>query len=267
MKNLIKILGLLAIFGMFIIQSCEKTDLQPDEQSAEDEARAEYIVGDAFALANGAAGGDNGGGGKLSLDSTDCPVIAITGFFPNRTMTLTFDSCEYKGATRDGVINVEFVRQQDSSQHYASMAISFTEYYIDGINVEGNIVVAVGGNDSVPSFTITQTDIVLTFPDNRTIQRNSVQEFSMEEGFVTPEGDDDVFVINGTSNSVNRDSVSYSSVQADVRYERACGNIPVSGTTTITSDDNITTINFGEGDCDNIIVVTANGITKTITLD
>ena len=253
--NILKLLSLLFLSVLFVFSSCKKPD--PDTQSAEDDARGSYIMADAFAASNDASGDD----GKSFLV---CPDV-----YRNNvdTVILTFNNCEFRGVTRNGVITVAYTINQTIGLRAVNMRVTFDNYTFGGKKLEGIITTSVGGALVGPTYTVKGANMKVTFADGKTISWNSDQTYTMVQGFATPGIDDNIIEISGTVDGVNREGESYSSVYEKVRIVRSCSSgYPVSGTVTITSDKGETIIDYGDGTCDSIITVTNEGISVEITL-
>jgi len=253
------IIALFIAIGLTVLSSCQKSD--PDSQSAEDDARGSYIMADAFAVSNNEAGGDNG---KILADS----CMSVVRDTAAHTVTITFDNCDFRGKIRNGIIHVGYTRVPTQGPKAVSLNITFENYTIDGIKVEGAIRTTFGGTYKVPEIHIIATDMKATFKDGRFITWSSDKTFKITEGFGDGNIDTNVLEISGTVTGTNRAGNDFTSVYDKVTIDRACEyGYPISGTVTITSDKGITVIDYGSGECDDIITVTNNGVTVTIHLD
>ncbi len=252
------VLGMLISVALFI-SSCETA--QPDNQSAEDEARGSYIMADAFAVSNNEAGG---GGGK---SIPDCMVVVRDTLSNPKTLTITYTNCDFRGAVRNGTIHASYTVGAQGDRAISAV-ITFENYTFDGIEVEGTITTTFGGTILVPEIDVVAENMIFTFTDNRTVSYSSDLTFTFVDGFRDGVLNNIVYVVNGTSEGVNRLGKSYSAVYNTVRTEGDCGTgYPVSGTVTVNSDKGESVIDFGNGICDNIITVTNGGVSITITLD
>ncbi len=255
--NFFKILSVFFALGLFALASCEKPD--PDAQSAEDDARGSYIMADAFAIGNTEAGS----GGKAYLP--ECVDV-----YRNQrdTVILAFNNCDYNGAVRNGSIIVNYTLRPLIGDRAANIIVTFDNYTMDDVSVEGTITTTFGGTILRPEIQIIADNMLASFPDNRTISWSSDKTFTIVSGFGDGSFLTNVVEMSGTASGVNRKGESYSSVYNSVKVERSCdAGYPVSGTTTIESDKGTSVIDYGEGECDKVITVTNNGVTITITLD
>jgi len=261
-----KFLSLAIIFfvALFFNLACENPE-QPDTQSAEDDARGALVVSDAFAYSNSAASSDPG---KSGIDTTGCFSIAFDGIYPDRVITMTFDSCvSDAGVVRDGQIIVNLNGEWGNGRQ---MTITFNSYSVDGVSVAGAITTTYNLIAENPSFNIKAENMVLTFTDDRTISWTSDKTYLMTAGMDTPFIQiDDIFLISGTSNGVNRIGDSYSTEYVDVEADKSC-EWPKTGIVNITkAEEETTTFDFdqdGSAECDNIVKVTKGDITIYIEL-
>ncbi|MCF6366283.1 MAG: hypothetical protein L3J35_08785 [Bacteroidales bacterium] len=254
--NLFKILSVFFALGLFALASCEKPD--PDAQSAEDDARGSYIMADAFAVGNTEAGGT----GKASLP-------ACVDVYRNQTDTivLTFNNCDYLGSVRSGSLIINYTRL-DIGARAVNIIITFDNYTIDGIAVEGKITTTFGGTYIRPEINVVAENMSATFTDNKTISWSSDKTFTIVSGFGDGNISTNIIEMSGTASGINRQGKSYSSVYNKVRIERSCtAGYPVSGTVTIESDKGTSVIDYGNGTCDKTITVTNNGVTVEVTLN
>lgn len=255
-----KIVAIIFALGLMFFSACQKPD--PDSQSAEDDARGSYIMADAFAVGNNEAG-DDGSGKAFYPEGMTVVRDSVA-----HTVTITFDSCEFRGKLRNGIINVKYTRIPTIGLRALNLRITFDDYTIDGIKVEGAILTTFGGTYLIPEINVIANNMKATFPDDKFITWSSNKTFKITEGFGDYNIDNNVLEISGTADGTNRAGDTYHSVYDKVTIDRACEyGYPVSGTVTITSDNGTTVIDYGKGDCDDIITVTNNGVTLTIHLN
>jgi len=255
--NLFKILAVFFALGLFAITSCNKPD--PDKQSAEDDARGGYMMADAFALGNDNAG-DNG---KASFPEG----MDVQRDVETHTVTITFTNCNYRGSVRNGIVKIQHAKQSFGIRAF-NLTITFENYTMDEVGLEGSINTTFGGSYLKPSIHVVATGMKATFKDGKELTWSSDKTFTIEVGFTDDEVDN-VVVMSGTATGVNRDGKSFSSTYTNVKLNRACedSKYPVSGTVSIESDKGTTVIDYGNGECDNIVSITNNGVTIEVTLD
>lgn len=98
-----------------------------------------------------------------------------------------------------------------------------------------------------------------------------VREFSgerkWESGFGTPEVDDDIFYMTGSGTITVNDEITFSrTIIEPIKIDRSC-KYPLSGIIEISRDGETMTIDYGDGECDNIAVVTKDEVSEEIELD
>ncbi len=255
-----RILVLFFAVGLMFFSACEQPD--PDSQSAEDDARGSYIMADAFAVANNEAG-DDGTGKILYPDGMTVERDTI-----KHTVTITFDNCDFRGRIRNGIIHVAYTRIPTVGLRAVNLTVTFEDYSIDNIKVEGSMITSFGGTYLIPEINVIGTNMKATFPDGKYISWSSNMTYKITEGFGDYDISNNVLEVSGTSSGTNRAGVDYSAIYDKVTVDRACSyGYPISGTVTISSDDKETVIDYGDGDCDDVITVSNNGVSITIHLD
>jgi hypothetical protein len=182
-------------------------------------------------------------------------------------MTLTFDNCITNGITRNGQIVVTLGSVWNVG---STMTITFNQYTVNGISVEGTVVADYSLVTLIPTFTLSEQKMKLTFADGKTSTWDSERVFTMNSGALTPLiRIDDIFLINGTKSGVNRYGEEYSSEYIEVESDKSC-DWPKKGIVKVSkTGDDPTVIDFdqdGNAACDNIIKVSKNGFEFTISL-
>ena len=156
-----KIIALFFAIGLMVFSSCNKPD--PDTQSAEDDARGSYIMADAFAVSNNEAGDDSNGKTAYPDGMTvDRDPIA-------HSLTITFDNCNFRGKVRNGIIHVGYTLVSQMGLRAFNLVITFEDYSIDNIKVEGTIRSNFGGTYLIPEINLIATNMKATFTDGKFI--------------------------------------------------------------------------------------------------
>ncbi len=256
-----KITVILFAAVLMVFSACQK--IKPDAQSAEDDARGSYIMADAFALSNTEAG--NPGPGKTGYPEN----MTVERDSVKHTVKITFENCEYLGKLRNGVVNILYAENPTQCERAVNLtAVTFENYTFDGVGVEGTISSTFGGSCEKPEIKVRASNMVATFTDGKKIKWASDMVFTITEGFNDTDMTNDKFLISGTQSGINRDDKSFTSSYTEVGIDGACElGYPVSGTVDIKSNKSTTTINYGEGACDDAMTISANGIELTIHLD
>ena len=270
-KIVLSILSIIFILSMFLISCEEEGTFDPDTVTAEDNARAEGVFGDIFALTSNNTS-EEGGGKALLGDSTDCfdVDIVIDTVAGTRTMTLTFDEagCDLgDGVIRKGQIIAVYEPNWFSGAG-KTVTTTFNEFSRDNNVVNGTIEIVFLRLDGLkPVHKITATDMSITLEDGKTIAWSGERTIKWLNGFLTRRNrKDDILEINSEITGTNRNGEAYTSLGVNVVKDYTCEyKMPVSGTINITKGTDIMSVDFGNGDCDCEYVLTQNGVSVTLT--
>ncbi len=198
----------------------------------------------------------------------DCPTRTVEpadGTFP-KTITIDYgESCTSpRGREKSGQIVVTISAPLNETG--ATRTITFVDYYVDGVKLEGSSSWVNNGNKS---FTRSFNHKV-TYPDGDTAMWEAEHTYSLVTGAETPRIFDDVIQITGSSSGTNRDGKTYSSeIIEPLVKAKLCPWIS-NGIREVNRNGNIFTIDYGYGDsdCDNKTEVTLpNGETKIIRIE
>lgn len=196
----------------------------------------------------------------------DCVIRTIEETANGAIVTLDFgDGCEGKrGNVFAGKIVITYVRADGEF----SKSVAFEGFSINDNIINGSISVSkvkenTSGN---PERTYT-IDLTINLATGETITKKGEKIKEMIEGHDTDDRGDDVFLISGYWDSVNKNGVAKkATITTSLRREYACKYI-VSGVIEITKGERTYTLNFGDGTCDNVAIVTdASGNSWEITL-
>lgn len=248
--------------------ACEKDNSLTEEDSitmtAEDAAVMEDVVAELEEQIEYQVEFRSGG-------DENCPTISVTpddGSFP-KMITIDFgDSCEGpNGKVYTGQIIVE--QSAPMGEAGATRSITFQNFSIDGVQVEGSKTLTNDGpnNQGQPTFTHQVSGLVLTFPDGSSSSFDATWTRIWIEGYDTDMWIDDVFAITGSASGVNRAGVPFSSeIVEPLIKKRICPWI-VAGVKQVSKGDATFTIDYGDGACDRWATLTLpSGETKQIKL-
>jgi hypothetical protein len=194
-------------------------------------------------------------------------IVTTNGGFP-KTITLDYGTgVELQNGTKiKGKIII--VVSASPRTNGATRTATFNNFYVDSLNIAGTRTMTF----SVASVgTVTNNivgNIVLTFPNGTTIQRETEKTRTFVEGFTTP-GDysDDKFQITGFTNSVSSEGYSFSATIVEPLIRLGTCRYIVKGVVSMAKNDEVMAeLNYGDGNCDDIATITKNGQTKQITL-
>jgi len=275
-----KIFLMITAFLILSFNSCRKDPLNLDQSNidlADDDAVSEAVFEDIFnnideatAMLDDAM--KSGDAKSLVLSGESCPVITVThpssGIWP-KTVTIDYGSgCTgFYDNTRSGRIIIEVTGPRTLAGSMRS--VTFDNYYINDIKVEGEKVYENLGLNSNDNFVISVilSDGKLILPDGATIERNSEHQREWLSGFLTPDKWDDECLITGTASGTNIDGIAYSSeIMVPLLWKRVCRFV-VSGTVKLErSGAEPLELDYGTGECDNKAVLSRGDESREILL-
>jgi hypothetical protein len=231
------------------------------------------IAEDQFSMKQSGVTGKSSGTVKSFL-----PACAVTTWtYVDGTFTGTIDfgteGCTLEnGNVLKGKITLSFSGNFMTPEH--TITYSFDQFYHNGNKIQGSktITRTLESTDLIaaehPVFTYT-VDMTITFEDGSVYSRTGNRVKEMTEGYDTKGNwSDNVFLVTGSETTTwpNGDTSS-STIKTPLRYEMACKKpFPVSGTVSKIKNDVETLVDYGTGECDNLISVTTAGVTTTIEL-
>ena len=196
----------------------------------------------------------------------------ITHDSENKTITIDFgDGCEgSNGRVRSGKIIITYTDFRFVPGSVFTYVLE--DFAIDGRQIEGtrvieNVSVTIDDN---PVFHITLTDGKITFLDG-TVATREVDRLRMWVRASNPINDEFHILEGSTANGVNREGLNYEvTVLETLIYKRNCREgrrfIPVAGVKEIKKGDDVIIIDFGDGECDNLVTINFNGRIETIEI-
>ncbi|WP_075603810.1 hypothetical protein [Saccharicrinis aurantiacus] len=202
--------------------------------------------------------------------SGECPNITISseeGGFP-RTVILDYgDSTELT----DGRIisgEVEIVLSNKDVIGGSTRTITYNNFTVDDVNMNGTSVKSFTGGKTEDKVVNIVSDLVIVLPEGVTINRTAEKIRTWSTGLDTPEDhSDDVMEITGWADCEDSDGNTYRRDITTPLVKKGDCRFVVSGEVNITKGDNtFATINYGDGECDNIAVVTTEEESKEITI-
>lgn len=208
-----------------------------------------------------------------TISTFDCRTLTIqendNGEFWPRNYTIDYGEigCEgFNGVLRSGKINVsitDFWKNTDSKR-----TITFEDFYQNDIKLEGIKTITntgVNENDNLSWQKLIDANVINI--DEQSMSWKSERISEMTAGSETFIFADDEYSVTGTSTGVNYDGVNFTmEVTSPLLYKSGCF-WPLNGIIVISiNGESDITIDYGNGECDNIATSTVNGITTTITL-
>lgn len=275
MKKL-KLFAVLALaFTITIVTtSCQKDENKTiDNTSASaDDAFAESLFDNITKIADEAYNT-----GSVGLKSTndgmylsDCATVTLdTTSFPHM---LTIDFGEENCLCNDGRYRRGKILLSFTGRYWwpgTVLTYTFDDFYVNDNRVEGTKVITnMGYNDEGNYyFNVEVISVIHRIESGKTLSWNSSTVREWIEGATTWNRHDDVYLITGSSNGIRPNGNTWTrEIVNPLRVEIGCKWI-VSGTMEITPEGLPTRIvDWGNGECDNIITVIVNGVTYTVFL-
>lgn len=269
---------MLFAFAVFMNISCKKiNDLQDTEETVDlskKQSIADQFTDDAFNQMNDALESVGLVDGKKNTNITGrittCAAVSVSGGSFPKTVTLDFgiNGCTsgQNNVLRKGIITIVV---SDTFRKPGSTAVmTFNNYYVNGYKKEGTITWLNTSTPGTRSWTRTYVNGVITAPDGRVWNHNSVRNISMVAGLSTPrDWSDDAYTITGTAQTVNPNGVSrQSTIQTPLHKAVSCDYID-QGSIFYQGNNHTLLLDFGNGTCDDQATVSVNnGTVRTITL-
>ncbi|MBT3382433.1 MAG: hypothetical protein HN778_12345 [Prolixibacteraceae bacterium] len=205
---------------------------------------------------------------NLRYKFEQCPDIHIEseeGGYP-KTITLDYgDSTVLRtGRVLSGVITVEISGPRFSPDY--NRMVTYTDFGVDSLLINGNSLVTFDKDEDV--FRTITSDFSFLLANGMTVDRTSERVWEWIEGMETEEDqNDDVIQITGFSNAETSEGDVYRKeiVEPLIRM-RDCHFI-VQGIVEITlNGELISSLDYGNGDCNNIAILTKDGETYEVDL-
>lgn len=253
----------------FFISSCDK---EPEDSVDTSFAEVESQGDDAFSEVDGIAQSSlvfYSVGGRTTEEGDSlirCATKSIN--FSTKTITIDFgNGCEgLKGRIRKGKIIINYTTFFFLPG--AVITITLDNFYINDIKVEGTRVFTNISEslDTNPKFEVELTGGKLTWPDETFATRESV---FIETWLRAPNPFNDQITIEGSASGSNRRGISYTmNITTTLLLKRSCwasrAFIPVSGVKEIEANEKSITVDYGDGECDRMITITVDGVSRTI---
>ncbi len=276
MKKVVFLFSFLAGI-IFFLASCSKTTSTDTTFTAvQDDAYAESIfdnvtniTDEAYDLSSVRFKSSETTQNRIFLSS--CATVTLDTTVYPRVLTIDFGDTNClcnDGRYRRGKILVSFTGRYRKPG--TIITTTFNNYYVNDNQVEGTKVVTNNGfNDKGHlSWTISVNAMITLANGEGTISWKSQRTREWTEGFATPRDRwDNVFMITGKSEGQRASGTKWTRViTKPLEVKLACRFI-VSGTMEIKVEGKpVRTLDFGNGECDNLATVTVDGKTRTIHL-
>ena len=274
LKNVQKNLTYLAIFGLLLFASCQSNDGVELVEPLTTEEALNVVLADDLSAEIDDVVEDDALDYNLSAKGTDsntssaakCAVRTVVDTTDGKIVTLDFGTgcIGRKGKEFAGKIIIEYVRTATGF----SKTVTFENFSVEGNAIEGEKSIAkvkenANGNPEA-TFTV---DIKITLTTGEEITKKGTKVKEKIAGADTKDRGDDVYSISGNWESVDKTGIIKTAlITTNLRREYACKYI-VSGVVQITKDGDASTLDFGDGTCDNLATLTdSTGSSTEITL-
>lgn len=263
-----------AVAGILVFTACNKSEVEQENVTLKTTTLDYINIVNSLALPTEEeiTSGDNDE--LKSAEILDCLTVTVheneNGEFWPRSWTLDYgtENCTcYFGNSKRGKINVtlsDWWRNEGSLRE-----ITFEDYYFNDNKLEGTKTILNTGLNESGNLTFTKNvnDAKLTYTDGSAITWNCEKYSELIEGGDTFVFADDVWSVTGSGSGVDLDGNAYTmEVTSPLIYHNGCF-YPVSGVVhVVTEGEDTKVIDYGDGECDNIIFVTQGDVTETVEI-
>ena len=209
--------------------------------------------------------------GKGSYDSDflpDCVTITTVITSTTKEKTIDFgDGCELpNGNLLSGIIYLSYEKDMELAQK--TLSLSLENFTFNGVAVEGGAsILRMRANENGNPQSDAQAEFSAEWPDGSTASFTGNRTREWIEGYGTGFWGDNVFLITGMGTWTGpQGNVFVKEVIEPLRRELACRFI-VSGVLEISRNDETASLDFGDGSCDAVGILTLpNGEEKEVFL-
>ncbi len=272
-KNLVLAVGLVGMLAACDQNSEVTPSLDTEDYSIDTEIESDFDDVDQY-VAEGMAGVVySTANGKTTGWRRHLPDCALVTHDPEAmTVTIDFgDGCETRGGKLiSGVIFITYTARKFVPGSVTTLELR--NFVVDGKLIEGkrtseNISESLEAN---PSFHVLLEGGKITFEDGAFATKEA-DKTTVWVRASNPLNDEFQILEGSTSEGVNKKGVGYTTlILQTIVYKNICKlegiHIPVVGVKQITHGDAIGTIDFGDGECDNLVTITRGDRTETVEL-
>ena len=285
MKTTKIIIGLALAFSII---SCSKEDSDSSISAADAKTNAKLdimnddvskIVEDQLTTSDGISGKTNQTVQTTEAFLPTCATVTKVPAFgtvitPGSLITKTIDfgtsGCPLpNGNVLRGVIVITFTYQPNATSH--TITYTFQDFYHNDIKFNGTktftrVMAASAANPNIHPIVTMNMDMTATLPNGNVVTRAGQRVREIIEGYATGMWLDNIYQVTGQwTTTFPSGAVQTSTITTPLRIRMNCPNI-VRGVITIVRNDNTATLDYGDGECDNLAIFTINGNSNIITL-
>ena len=260
---------LTAVSSLALMYSCKKDDATNGQDSLDaiSESLIDAYYEDADDITITAA--QSISSARVATDDRLCTAPTASGNQDAGTIVFDFGATgctDPRGNVRKGKITVEYFGGPVGETDF-TLQETFSGYSINGITLQGTrTIVRKESTGSVISHAIDLAGGKATWPDGTYETRSSsfTRDLDANAGIITLEGE---------AQGTNRNGRDYGMIiTKPLVYKQSCVDInkiymAVEGTKTFTTERGELLIDFGTGECDRTITLTANKVTFTLTVN
>jgi hypothetical protein len=151
----------------------------------------------------------------------------------------------------------------------AERQAKFEGFFVDSVGIEGfsSHLIDMGADSSTVAF-VYNRELVFNFWDQTTITREENRRREWVSGILTPwDLSDDEIQITGYATSTSRDGIVYQRKITETLIKIGTCRSIVQGMVEFSIDGEVKmTLDYGDGNCDNLATVTRNGEQKTVRI-
>lgn len=274
MKRFIKILAVSLTFLAF--NSCQKSDMAtPIDQVvlSLQETQSEELLADIDLIVDEAVDANSSQLKSATITNTvyltECPTVTINNAVSPKVLTIDFGtSCTGKdGKIRSGKI---IVTSESFTTFPSIRNKTFENYMVDGKKIQGSIIKTISKDqvNNIRTATIKE-NITIIFPGTEgTATRKASLTRQYQRGVIGTAADNKI-VSWGTVEFTRISGVKVTKTVTESKplvYSVPCHHI-VSGIVTVTTSINTSwSLDYGNGDCDNLATLTNGDKTKEIKI-
>ena len=209
----------------------------------------------------------------LCVSITRVPAFG-TVLAPGTLITKTIDfgitGCPLpNGNILRGVLVITFTYQPAATSH--TVTYTFQDFYHNNIKFNGTktftrAMTTSAANPDVHPIVTMNMDMTATLPNGNVVTRVGQRVREIIEGYSTEIWLDNIYQVTGEwTTTFPSGGVQTSTITSPLRIRMNCPNI-VRGVITIVGNGNTATLDYGNGECDNLALFTVNGNSNVITL-
>ncbi|GAB4257281.1 MAG: hypothetical protein Kow0079_14470 [Vicingaceae bacterium] len=279
----IALYSLVLTIGFF--SACKKAKLNKQTTTTADNSTAENLFNDVKRVVEEAAN-DEGQSAKLAGSTGytfgSCATVTVSPAWNDtiwpKTMTIDFGSTNctgYYGVKRRGKLVVTMTDRYRNAG--SKLTVTPVNYYVNDYKVEGTKTLTNNGRNSAGNltYTVNVTNAKVTSPDGDVVTWNSTRTNEWIAGESTTLFTngfsgicDDVYLITGSANGVNREGRSFTVTITEPLRKEICCRWIVSGKLEIQPQDlKKREVDFGNGACDAQVEVKIGKRTYNIVMN